>query len=66
MKTDVNVFLYILQAAIHKCLLIKSVDINGKFKLNATADNISLYHALELSFNNVDKTSILKLILLIY
>ena len=70
LKTDVDVLLYILQAGINNRILIKSVDINGKFKTNATTNDIlntqkvdgsTLYDSLELSFNTVDKTSILKL-----
>ena len=70
LKTDVDVLLYILQAGINNRILIKSVDINGKFKTHATTNDIlntqkvdgsTLYDSLELSFNTVDKTSILKL-----
>ena len=58
------------QAAIDRRVLINTVDINGKFKLNATTNDILkiqkvegalLYDALELSFNMIDKTNILKL-----
>ena len=58
------------QAAIDRRVLINTVDINGKFKLNATTNDILkiqkvegalLYDALELSFNMIDKINILKL-----
>ena len=70
LKTDVDVLLYILQAGINNRILTKSVDVNGKFKTHATTNDIlntqkvdgsTLYDSLELSFNTVDKTSILKL-----
>ena len=69
LKADVDVFFYILQAGIDRRVLIHAVDINGKFKLNATSNDIlkiqkvdgsTLYDSLELSFNTVDKTSISK------
>ena len=52
-------------------MLINAVDINGNFKLHATLNDIlkvqkvdgsTLYDSLELSFNTVDKTIILKVI----
>ena len=61
--------LFILQAGIDRRVLINAVDINGRFKLNAITNDILkfrkvdgsiLYDALEVSFNSVDKTSILK------
>ena len=69
LKTDVDVCLSILEAGINIRVLINSVDMNGKFKLNATTNGIlkiqrvdgsTLYDALELSFNTVGKTNILK------
>ena len=60
-------FVSILQAGINDRVLINAVDINCKFKINATSNDIlkiqkvdasTLYDALELSLNNVDKTSI--------
>ncbi len=68
-------FLSILQAGIDRRVLINAVDINGRFKLNAVSNDVlknqrvggsTLYDALELSFYSVDKTNILKLIILIY
>ena len=68
-KSDVEVCLSSLQAGIDRRLLIHAVDINGKFKINATTndmlktqrvDGSTLYDALELTFNTVDKTSTLK------
>ena len=62
-------FLSILQAGIDRRVLINAVDINGKFKINATTNDILkiqkvdgsiVYESLELSFSTVDKTSILK------
>ena len=61
--------LSILQAGIDRRVLTNAVDINCKFKLNAIThdilkfqriDGLILYDALELSFNMVDKTIILK------
>ena len=61
--------LSILQAGIDRRVQINTVDIDGKFKINAVSNDIlkiqkvdgsTLYDAFELSFNNVDKTSILK------
>ena len=74
MKTDVYACLSSSQAGINNRVLIKSVDISCKFKINTTSDNsyniqkqgTILYDSFELSFNTVDKTSILKLIILIY
>ena len=69
LKTDVDAFLSILQAGIHNRVLISSVDMNGKFKLNATTNDIlkiqkvdgsTFYDSLYLSGNTADKTSILK------
>jgi hypothetical protein len=68
-KTETNVSLSILQAAIDKRVLIYTVDINGKFKLKAGDDNnfkiqrticTSFYDSLGLIFNDTDKTSIVK------
>ena len=59
-KAEVNVALSILQAGIDRRVLINAVDINGKFKTNATSNDILkvqrvdgslLYDAFELSFN---------------
>ena len=67
-KSDVEVCLSSLQAGIDRRLLIHAVDINGKFKINATTndmlktqrvDGSTLYDAWELTFYIVDKTSIL-------
>ena len=74
LKTDVDVFVSILQSVIYRRVLINAVDITGQFKINATAhdilqiqknDDSTLYDALELSFNIVDKTNILKNIIII-
>ena len=68
-KNDVDVFLYILRPGLHKCVLTNTVDTNGKFKINASATDIFkiqkvdgsiLHDALQLSFNTVDTSSILK------
>ena len=67
-KADVNVALSMLQAGIDRRVLANAVDINGKFKINHTSNDILniqrddgslLYDAIELSFNIADKTSIL-------
>ena len=67
--------LSILQSGIYRRVLRNAVDINGRFKINAVSnyvlktqrvDGSPLYDDLELSHNAVDKTSILKLIILIY
>ena len=59
-----------IQAQIDRRVLINAVDINGKFKIDAVSNDIlkiqkvdgsTLYDAFELSFNNVDKTSILRI-----
>jgi hypothetical protein len=64
-----NVNLSILSAGIDNRVLINTVDINGKFKILTTTDNVfkiqrkigtTLYDSLELTFNDTDKTSILK------
>ena len=69
LKTDVDVCLSILQAGINRRVLINAVDVNGSFKINATTNGIlkiqkvdgsTFYDSLELSFNTVDKPSILK------
>ena len=61
--------LYILQAGVDNHVLLNAVDINGKFKLKSVLNYIlkvqkvdvsTLYDALELQFNSIDKTSILK------
>ena len=68
-KTDVNVALAILQAGIDRRVQLNTVDVDGKFKINATSNDIlkiqkidgtTLYDSCELSFNLVDNTSILK------
>ena len=68
--TDVHVALPILQAGIYRLFLVNAVDINGKFKINATSSDILkiqrvggilVYDALELSFYMADKTSIFKI-----
>ena len=70
LKTDVNVCLSILQAGINNRVLRNAIDINCKFKINATTndmfqiqnvDGSTLYDSLELPFNTIDKTSILKM-----
>ena len=57
----------IVQARIDRRVLRHDVDINGKCKLNGVSDDIlkiqkvdasTLYDALELSFNSIDKASI--------
>ena len=62
-------FLYTLQAGINNRVLINAIDINGKFKIHATTNDIltihkvdgsTLYDSLEVSFNTVDKTSTLQ------
>ena len=69
-KAEINVAIGILQAGIDNRVSTNAVDINGKFKINATSNDIlkiqkvdgtTLYDAFELSFNNVDKTSILNI-----
>ena len=40
LKTDVDVFIYVLQAGIHNRVLINKVDINAKFKLSSTTANV--------------------------
>ena len=64
-----NVALGIMQAQIDRRVLTNAVNIQNKFKIIATTDDILkiqkvdgeiLYDAFELSFNPVDKTSILK------
>ena len=68
-KTDVNVALSMLQAGIDRRVQINTVDIDCKFEINGVSNDIlkiqkidgsTLYNALELSCNSVDKTSILK------
>ena len=63
-------FLSMSQSAIDRRVLTNAADINGRFNINATANDIlkiqkvdgsTLYDSLELSFNTVDKTSILKI-----
>ena len=62
--------LSILQAGIDRRVQIDTVDIDGKFKINAVSNDIFkiqkvdgslLYDDLELSVNNTDKTSILQI-----
>ena len=57
-----------LQAGIDDRVLVNAVDINGKFKINAVSNDVlkiqrddgtTLYDSFELSFNPVNKTSIL-------
>ena len=69
LKNDFDVLLSILQAGINNRVLINAVDINGKFKINATTNDIlknqkvygsTSYNSLDLSFNTVDKTAIFK------
>ena len=64
LKVDVNVFISMLQSGISSWVLINSVDISGKFNINATSSDISkiqqvdgslFYDALYWSFNTVDK-----------
>ena len=66
-KAEINVAIGILQAGIDNRVLTNTVDMNGKFKINATSNDIlkfrkvdvtTLYDAFELSFKNDDKTSI--------
>jgi hypothetical protein len=68
-KTETNVNLSILQAAIDTRVLIYTVDINGRIQLNTGDDHIfkiqrqigtTFYDSLDLIFNDTDKTSILK------
>ena len=40
LETDVDVFIYGLQAGIHNRVLIDKVDINAKLKLNDTTANV--------------------------
>ena len=70
LKSEVDVFLSILQAGINNRGLINAVEINGNFKIHAVSNDVLqiqrvdgsiLYDALELSFNAVDKTTILKI-----
>ena len=69
LKTDVNVALSSLQAGIDNRVLSNDVAINRKFKINAVStdilkkqrvDGTIVYDLFELSFNPIDKTSILK------
>ena len=64
MKTDVDVLVSILQAGINNRVLIHTADINGKFKINATTNDIlkiqkvdgsTIYDSVEISFNIIDK-----------
>ena len=57
-----------LQAGIDNRVLVNAVDINGKFKISAVSNDVlkiqrvdgtTLYDSFELSFNPVNKTSIL-------
>ena len=66
--SDVNVALSIVQAGVDNHVLLNAVDIKGKFKLKSVSNDIlklqkvdgsTVYDALELSFNSIDKTSIL-------
>ena len=67
--TYVNVALGFLQAGIDNIGLTNAVDSNGKFKIQATSNDILktqrvygtiLYDSCGLSFNTVDKTSIIQ------
>ena len=40
LKTDVDVFLSILQAGIDRRVLINAVDINGRFRIHAITNDI--------------------------
>ena len=69
-KSDVAVFVSSLQAGIDRRVLISAFDINGRFNINAITNDILkikkvdgalAYDVLEVSFNTVEKTSILKL-----
>ena len=60
--------LSIVQAGVDNHVLLNAVDIKGKFKLKSVSNDIlklqkvdgsTVYDALELSFNSIDKTSIL-------
>ena len=62
--------LSILQAGIDRRVQINTVDIDGKIKINAVSNDIlkiqkvngsTLYDAFAFSFNNVEKTRILKI-----
>ena len=68
-KSEINVAIGMLQAGIDTRVSTNAVYINGNFKINATSNDIlkiqkvdgtTLYDAFELSFNNVDKTRVLK------
>ena len=37
LKSDVDMFIYILQAGIHRRVLFSAVDFNGKHKINAVS-----------------------------
>ena len=67
-KAEINVALGILQAGINTKVLSNAVDIHGKFTIHALSHAIlkiqrvvgtTFYGSFELSFNPVDKTSIL-------
>ena len=69
LKYDVDVFVSSLQPGIDRRVIIHVFDINGKFKINGVpkyilqiqkVDGSTLYDALELSFNDIDKASMLK------
>ena len=69
LKTDVNVALSSLQAGVDNRVFSNNVAINRKFKINAVStdilknqrvDGTIVYDLFELSFNPIDKTSILK------
>ena len=68
-KSDVAVFVSSLQAGIDRRVLISAFDINGRFNNAITNDILKIkkvdgalaYDVLEVSFNTVEKTSILKL-----
>ena len=40
LETDADVLLYIVQAGINTCVLINAVDLNSKFKIISTYDNV--------------------------
>ena len=66
LKSEVDVFLSILQAGVDRRVLIRAVQFNGKFKLNATSyailttqkvDGSTVHDALYISYGSVDTAS---------
>ena len=64
LQYDIDVVVSILQSGNYIRFLLNAVDINGKVKMNATSNDIlklqkvdgsTLYDALDLPFNYVDK-----------